>query len=59
MPDSDAHRQAGAFIPAKIFADTSEASQGRFQPGGAAGADYETTSTGNTGDSDSGGPSGL
>ena len=33
--------------------------QGGFQQGGASGSDYETTSTGNTGDADSGGPRGL
>jgi hypothetical protein len=33
--------------------------QGGFQQGGAAGADYETTSVGDTPDADSGGPSGL
>ncbi len=39
---------------------TGQDSQGGFAPGGAsAGADYSTTSTGNTGDADSGGPSGL
>jgi len=37
---------------------TGFSSQGGFQQGGAAGADYTTTSTGNTGDADSGGPSG-
>jgi hypothetical protein len=38
---------------------TGYSSQGGFQQGGAAGADYETTSTANTGDSDSGGPTGY
>jgi hypothetical protein len=38
--------------------NTGESSQGGFQQGGAGGADYTTTSTGNTGDADSGGPSG-
>jgi hypothetical protein len=38
---------------------TGQGAQGSFAPGGAsAGADYTTTSTGNTGDADSGGPSG-
>jgi hypothetical protein len=36
---------------------TGFSSQGGFQQGGAAGADYETTNTGNTGDADSGGAS--
>jgi hypothetical protein len=34
-------------------------SQGAFSPGGAAGADYETSSTGNTGDADSTGATGY
>lgn len=34
-------------------------SQGAFSSGGAAGADYQTTSTGNTGDADSQGPTGY
>jgi hypothetical protein len=38
---------------------TGQSSQGGFAPGGSGGADYSTTSTGNTGDSDSGGPSGY
>jgi hypothetical protein len=38
---------------------TGFSSQGGFQSGGASGADYETTSTGNTGDADSGGPTGF
>jgi hypothetical protein len=42
----------------RLPGDTGQSSQGGFQQGGAAGADYSTTSTGNTGDSDSGGPSG-
>jgi hypothetical protein len=36
-----------------------QGSQGSFPLGGAAGADYSTTDTGNTGDADSGGPSGY
>ncbi|MGA7770461.1 MAG: hypothetical protein WCA27_30035 [Candidatus Sulfotelmatobacter sp.] len=35
---------------------TGFSSQGSFASGGASGADYQTTSTGNTGDADSGGP---
>lgn len=42
----------------RLPGDTGQSSQGGFQQGGAAGAEYSTTSTGNTGDSDSGGPSG-
>jgi hypothetical protein len=41
------------------FEVTWQSSQGALSPGGASGADYQTTSTGNTGDSDSGGPSGY
>ena len=41
------------------FEVTGQSSQGPFSPGGTSGADYQTTSTGNTGDVDSGGPSGL
>ena len=33
---------------------TGVSSQGALSPGGASGADYQTTNTGNTGDSDSG-----
>jgi hypothetical protein len=38
---------------------TGQSSQGGFAPGGASGAQYQTTSVGDTGDSDSGGPSGY
>ena len=39
---------------------TGQGSQGAFSQGGASGsADYQTTNTGNTGDSDSGGPTGY
>ena len=38
---------------------TGQSSQGAFSQGGAAGADYETTSTGNTGDVDPQGPTGY
>jgi hypothetical protein len=38
---------------------TGQSSQGGFATGGANGGDYQTTSTGNTGDCDSGGPSGY
>ena len=41
------------------FEVTGQSSQGAFSPAGASRADYQTTSTGNTGDSDSGGPSGY
>jgi len=41
------------------FEVTGQGSQGGFAPGGSGGADYQTTSVGNTGDSDSGGPSGY
>jgi hypothetical protein len=41
------------------FEVTGQSSQGGFATGGASGADYQTTSVGNTGDSDSGGPSGY
>jgi hypothetical protein len=41
------------------FEVTGQSLQGAMSPGGASGADYQTTSTGNTGDSDSGGPSGY
>lgn len=37
---------------------TGEGSQGSFASDGAAGEDYQTSSTGNTGDADSGGPVG-
>jgi hypothetical protein len=38
------------------FEVTGQSSQGAFSPGGASGADYETTNTGITGDADSQGP---
>ena len=38
---------------------TGQSSQGGFATGGASGADYQTSSTGNTGDSDSQGPTGY
>jgi hypothetical protein len=38
---------------------TSFSSQGAFSTGGASGADYQTSSTGNTGDADSMGPTGY
>lgn len=38
---------------------TGEGSQGAFASDGAAGADYQTSSTGNTGDSDSRGATGF
>jgi len=57
-PDNDHALQKNQFIPQRVLAGPSEGSQGSFQQGGAA-ADYETTSTGNTGDSDSGNPTGY
>ena len=41
------------------FEVTGQSSQGGFATGRASGADYQTTSVGNTGDCDSGGPSGY
>ena len=41
------------------FEVTGQSSQGAFSPGGASGADYQTTSAGNTGDADSQGPTGY
>jgi hypothetical protein len=41
------------------MSDSGEASQGGFPQGAAAGADYQTTSVGDTEDADSGGPSGY
>lgn len=38
---------------------TGQNAQGGFQQGGASGSDYQTTNTGNVGDSDSGGASGY
>jgi hypothetical protein len=38
---------------------TGQGSQGGMSPGGASGADYQTTSTGNTGDADSTGSTGY
>jgi hypothetical protein len=43
----------------RLPGDTGESSQGSFQPGGAAGAEYQTSSADSVGDADSGGPSGL
>jgi hypothetical protein len=40
------------------FEVTGQSSQGAFSPGGAAGADYQTTSVGGTPDADSQGPTG-
>jgi hypothetical protein len=59
MPDSDAHKQAGAFIPQRVFAGPSQVSQGGFQQDGAQGAEYETTSSADTPDADSTGPTGY
>jgi hypothetical protein len=57
LPPSHAHLQGGGFIPRGVLmSDSCEASQGGFQQGGAAGADYSTTSVGDTGDPDSGDP---
>jgi hypothetical protein len=58
-PDNDHSLQRGSFIPQRIFAGSSQASQGGFQQGGAAGADYETASVGDTPDADSAGSSGY
>jgi hypothetical protein len=58
-PDNDCVLQKGSVVPQRIFAGPSQASQGGFQQGGAAGADYETCSTGDTPDADSTGPTGL
>jgi hypothetical protein len=41
------------------FEVTGQSSKGAFSPGGASGADYSTTNTGNTGDADSQDPSGY
>ena len=41
------------------FEVTGQSSQGAFSPGGASGADYGTTSTDDTGDADSQGPTGY
>jgi hypothetical protein len=38
---------------------TGQDSQGTFSPGGASGAEYQTSSADSVGDADSGGPSGL
>jgi hypothetical protein len=60
LPPSHAHLQGGGFIPRGVLmSDSGEASQGGFQQSGAAGADYSTTSVGDTGDPDSGGPTGY
>jgi len=56
-PDNDHALQKNQFIPQRVFAGPSEGSQGGFAP--AAGADYTTSSVGDTPDCDSGGPSGL
>ena len=65
MPKSDAHKQVGSFVPQDMYRNTTKdygshgtgfSSQGALSPGGAAGADYQTTSVGDTPDADSGVP---
>lgn len=57
-PNNDHSLQAHSFVPQRVLAGPSQVSGGGFQQGGAAGADYETTSVGDTPDCDSGGPTG-
>lgn len=63
MVASDAHKQSGEYIPQRMYGDSGQSSQGGFTGsgmfGGASGADYETTSVGDTPDADSAGPNGC
>src|SRR5262249_2386345 len=58
-PDNDHALQKNQFIPQRVFAGPSQASQGGFQQGGAGGADYQTSSEGDSPDCDSAGPTGY
>ena len=59
-PDNDHALQRGSFVPQRVFAGPSQASQGSFQQGGPNGAEYQPTNVGSDcGDSDSTGPTGY